>query len=95
MCNHAECRLWADGGTEHTTISITPTFEARKAKPKKKTQRIVCDFCFPRILVGPMCVSHIYDMRGPLRYVKKSKRWHDAVAYLGGGGGGGGGGLGG
>ena len=47
----------------------TGVFEARNAKPKMKTQRIVFDFCFPRILVGPMCVSHIYIMRGPLRYL--------------------------
>ena len=94
MYNH-ECRIWADGGTGYTTISInctgnmankvqrhyartllvsvarlegpaahylsvfcsvfcpiqTEVLEARKAKSKMKTQRIVCDFCFPRILV--------------------------------------------
>ena len=51
-------------------LSQTEVLEARKAKPKKKTQRIVCDFAFH--VYYYVCVSHMYIIRGPLCYVKKS-----------------------
>ena len=36
---------------EQCVLSQTEVLEARKAKPKTKTQRIVSDFCFPRITI--------------------------------------------